>query len=262
LTKTCLQSGLNVLVEHPLTTTVADAEEICRIASRSHGHVFVMRQRRYLDSVQFLNSVIKNGLLGKVNEISANMFWNRSISYFRNKPWQSQKGSGGVVLNQFSHFLDIMLYLFGDVFEVSGILGNLRHQIPVEDTAKGVISFASGVKADFLCTIAAPEGINLASLTVSGDRGWVRLGGKAWEKVEECSGDALPKAFSWEVTTGGGEHADYLYRVHSKLLGNDSEVVDASEGFRAVRLIDMIYKNFDQVDGELSNYIGDSLIWK
>jgi len=261
LTKVCLNSGFNVLTEHPLATTVSDAKEISQLASQSFCHVFVMRQRRYLNSVQFLKFVLKDRLLGKVNEVSANMLWNRSEYYYINKPWQSQKASGGVVLNQFSHFLDIMLYLFGDALEVSGILGNLRHQIPVEDTAKGVISFFSGVKADFFCTTAAPEGMNSSSLIVKGDKGFVRLSGKAWEKIEEFDGNSLPDASFWGVSPKAGDHADYLCRVHNKLLGNDVEVVDASEGIRAVILIEMIYKNLNNIERNLSNYIGDSLTW-
>ena len=76
--------------------------------------------------------------------------------------------NGGVVLNQASHFLDILIYLLGEPLGVEGIMGNIRRKIPVEDAARTSIAFRNGGVAEFSCTTAPAEGHNQARLTHEG----------------------------------------------------------------------------------------------
>jgi len=168
--------------------------------------------------------------------------------------WRQSPENGGVVLNQASHFLDILLYLFGEHSKVEGVLGNIRHRIPVEDTAKGSITFSNGVLVEFACTIAAPPGCNWGQLTITGSRGSIMLDGKAWERVETSFDNSITSIVANLKPPLSGDHIGFLQRVVWRLSGKNIEVVDGIEGMRSVRLIDHIYRSFKPDIKPLRNY--------
>jgi UDP-N-acetyl-2-amino-2-deoxyglucuronate dehydrogenase len=242
LGRTCLDHGFHVLVEHPLALTAAEGEELAEAAARLGRRLFVMRQRRFLPSVQSLKEILALGALGEIRAIVARMAWHRPADYYAKRPWRARAENGGVVLNQASHFLDILLYLFGEPREVSGLLGNIRHRIPVEDTFYGRLEFGSRLLAEFSCTTAAPRGCSWSLLTVTGGNGAATLSGRAWERLEHKL-DRPAVAPTRTPRVGGGDHADFLQRVSRRLAGEEVEVVEAEESLPALRLAESIYAN-------------------
>ncbi len=183
------------------------------------------------------------------------MVWNRLLDYFTARPWRMSQENGGVVLNQASHFLDILLYLFGVPSLVEGTMGNLRHDLPVEDSAQGTIAFLNGIAVEFVCTTAAPPGCNWTQLTITGTNGKMVLYGKAWERIDTTINDAVVSALTKTLEGPlSGDHTGLLQRVALQLSGEEVEVVDAEEGMHAVRLINHIYKNFQRDSAALRKY--------
>jgi predicted dehydrogenase len=242
LGRTCLDHGFHVLMEHPLAFTAAEGEQLAVAAARLGRQIFVMRQRRFLPSVQSLKEILALGALGEIRAIAATMAWHRPADYYAKRPWRARAENGGVVLNQASHFLDILLYLFGEPRAVSGLLGNIRHRIPVEDTFCGRLEFGSRLVAEFSCTTAAPSGCSWSRLTVTGEEGAAMLSGRAWERLDHT----LERPSGAPMRTprvGGGDHADFLQRVSRRLAGEEIEVVGAEASLPALRLAESIYGN-------------------
>jgi len=243
LVETLLENGFNVLVEHPLAVRVESGEKLCRLAVRRGRHLFVMRQRRFLPSVQLLRVALARELLGEVKKVNATVCWSRRPEYFAARSWRTRRENGGVVLNQGSHFLDILQYLFGNPRAAEGVIGNIRHCIPVEDAFHGWVIFRRGLRVEFSCTTAAPHGENWSRLLVSGTRGSVALGGKAWEKLETVCNGGGPLETPLPGGPMTGDHVGFLQRVGRRLAGEEVEVVEAADEVRTSRLIASIYQN-------------------
>ena len=235
-----LERGSHVILEHPLALTNVEAARVCR-ASHAHARqLFVVRQRRYSAIAQALRRVVAGGLLGQLEELSACILWSRSAAYFLARPWRRDARSGGVLMNQASHFIDLLLYVLGDWVEITGVRGALRHAVPVEDTAFGVMRFADGAKVDFFFSVACPDGVRDSELMIRGERGSIRLGGSEWSRIDEWSAPHRPSP--GEIASARGDHREFLERVARRLNGDDVEVVDASEGARTVRAIEAFYR--------------------
>jgi UDP-N-acetyl-2-amino-2-deoxyglucuronate dehydrogenase len=251
LAEQCLGAGKDVVLEHPMAMNRHQAERLQETVSKSGRKLFVVRQRRFLRTVQLLRAALRKNLLGEVLEVEMSLCWNRRPAYFMEKSWRADGQSGGVVLNQASHFLDLLLYLFGQPSLVKGVLGNIRHELPCEDSAFGTILFAGGIRASIECTTAAPPGYNKARLSVRGTRHTIELEGQACENFAS----PLPAEFACleadlkpPLT---GDHAGFLERVERHLAGVETEIVDEHEGLRAVCLIDDIYARFTRSDEAL-----------
>lgn len=238
----CLEAGRDVLVEHPLATSLADARALCGIAAAGNRRLFVMRQRRFLPSVQALRRCISRGVLGRLRNAEAFVLWSRSPAYFAARPWRAQPENGGVLLNQASHFVDILCYLFGEPTAVTGSIGNIREELAVEDAFAGTLIFR-GLEVRFACTTAAPEGSSRARLAVRGTRAGVVLGGSAWEILERSpAANGFVEGVQVDAELLTGDHAGYLERVRRRLEGEDVEVVSAEGDLRTLEVVDAIHR--------------------
>lgn len=238
LAAAALVSGKHVVVEHPLALTPLEAEHLCCLAAESDRRLFVMRQRRYLPTIQNVRLALNAGHLGTLRNVEAIMLWSRTEAYFAESEWRGRPQSGGVMVNQASHFLDILLYLFGSYSVLSGARGSLRHRLHTEDTAMGTIGFMSGVEASFFFTVSECER-NVAVLTVEGDQGSLQLGGKEWEQVLKWN---VPTPFR-PSPTDEGTHKGFLSRVDRRLRGHDIEIVEGGDALGTVQLIDEFYRS-------------------
>lgn len=228
-----LRAGHHVVLEHPLALNEPEALLVCRAAEAAGRRAFVVRQRRYLPSVQAARRLLARRALGKIREVAASMLWSRPPDYYAAGAWRRSAESGGVALNQGSHFLDLLLYLFGDPVASRGWRGNLRHALPCEDTCAGTIDFADGVTVQIFLTVACQDGFQGGALDIQGDAGRLALGGAHWESADPGAEIPAPRP-------GQGDHQELWRRVAEALAGRDIEVVDTREGARAVRLIDEI----------------------
>ncbi len=88
-----LSAGIHLLVEKPLATTVADAEQLCRLAKEKDLHLQVGHLERF-------NPIF--------NEAMARVRKPRTIRMCRCGPFPGRGGDVGVVLELMSHDLDIL----------------------------------------------------------------------------------------------------------------------------------------------------------
>lgn len=154
----CLERGINVILEKPLAHTLAEGERLAEAAERSRARIGVCFQNRYNDPVQAMHRLLASGELGAVHGASATVLWHRSADYYRDRPWRGrwETGGGGLLMNQAIHTVDLLLWLLGDVVEVSGsaatrLLGDV---IEVEDTADMVLQHAGGARSVLFATLA------------------------------------------------------------------------------------------------------------
>ena len=141
-----LNAGFNVLVEKPMAITVKDCEEMIAAAKANNKLLFPIKQNRFNPPVAAVKEAIDKGILGKIYSVQLSCFWNRDAAYYNN----SWKGTidldGGTLFTQFSHFIDLLYWMNGDVEKAFAITGNFAHQgvIQFEDTGVVALQFCNG----------------------------------------------------------------------------------------------------------------------
>ncbi|MEN8150859.1 MAG: Gfo/Idh/MocA family oxidoreductase, partial [Planctomycetota bacterium] len=142
VTLECLSKGKHVLVEKPMAIRRLSCERMVDRALKRNRQLFVVKQNRFNPPVAALKDLIDDGALGPVYLVVVNCFWNRNRRYYEESDWKGTRDlDGGTLFTQFSHFVDVMYYLFGDVIDIQGSTANANHQGLIEFEDSGVFTF-------------------------------------------------------------------------------------------------------------------------
>lgn len=247
-----LNAGFHVLCEKPMAISVHDCGEMIKVAEKNNRRLFAVKQNRFNPPVVALKQAIEDGVLGDIYSIQLSCFWNRNFEYYDGSWRGSKKLDGGTLFTQFSHFIDLLYWLVGDVKKVHAITANFAHQgvIEFEDTGVVALEFYSGAIGTINYTVNS-YGKNMeGSLTVFAEKGTVKIGGQYLneleyqnienykiESVTECS-----KANDYGEYQGSMSNHDLVYEnVVNVLRKNEAISTSAFEGLKTVEFIDKIY---------------------
>ena len=126
--------------------------------------------------------------------ISVNVFWQRPQSYYDSDKWRGTWDlDGGALMNQASHYVDLIYWLNGPVDSLSAVSKTIGREIEVEDTIAMHLKWKNGALGTMAVTMLTyPENLE-GSITILGEKGSVRLGGKAVNKFEYWKFDSESK---------------------------------------------------------------------
>jgi UDP-N-acetyl-2-amino-2-deoxyglucuronate dehydrogenase len=248
-----LKAGYHVLCEKPMGLTVQECGDMIQAAERANKRLFAIKQNRYNPPVAAVKEVIESGKLGKVLSIQLSCFWNRNTDYYANS-WKGTKDlDGGTLFTQFSHFVDLLYLLIGDVEEVAAMIGNFAHQgiIEFEDTGVVILKFTNGAIGTINYTVNSFQKNMEGSLTIFGEKGTVKIGGQylnelEYQNINDYKIENLPegnKANNYGNYTGSMSNHDKVYDNLIEVLTNNAAITTSSyEGMKTVEIIQKIYK--------------------
>ena len=72
-------------------------------------------QNRFSPTIEWLKKIVTEGNLGKIKMISVNCFWNRNNDYYQKVIGTDLEKDGDPLFTQFSHFIDVIFWLFGTI---------------------------------------------------------------------------------------------------------------------------------------------------
>lgn len=175
----------HLLVEKPLALTLRDAEELINLSERYKLKLVTIFQNRANLPVQKLKEFLEKGLLGKPLLISTRFYWKRDQSYYDSADWRGTWAlDGGALAQQGCHFVDMMVYLGGDVEEVYAKMGTYLSKIEAEDLLVGTLRFKNGALGTIEATTCArPKDIK-AEFVVLGEKGSSILSGFSLDRLE------------------------------------------------------------------------------
>jgi len=181
----CLQNGCDVLIEKPATLDPLDLNTIMLEADRNSQKAYCVLQVRLNSCIQNLKKIIDDGTIGAIRGVSLIQRWQRPKEYFDD--WRGEPLEGGGILHECGiHYLDILCYLLGRPNVVSSKRYNTKHKTTIEDTIYSIIdygSFGGNIEVNI-----SSEPSNLeCSLSILTDSGFIKLGGKAMNVIEEVS---------------------------------------------------------------------------
>ena len=248
-----LKAGYHVLCEKPMGLSVKECGEMIQTAERANKRLFAIKQNRYNPPVVAVKELIDAGKLGKVLSLQLSCFWNRNTDYYANS-WKGTKDlDGGTLFTQFSHFIDLLYWLIGDVDEVAAYMGNFAHNgiIEFEDTGVVILKFTNGAIGTVNYTVNSFERNMEGSLTIFGDKGTVKIGGQylnelEYQQIQDYRIENLPegnKANNYGNYTGSMSNHDKVYDNLIEVLTHNAPITASSyEGMKTVEIIQKIYR--------------------
>lgn len=252
-----LQAGFHVLCEKPMALSVQDCGEMINAAERANKRLFIVKQNRFNPPVAAVKKLIDEKRFGKIYSVQLNCFWNRNEEYYKNS-WKGTKDlDGGTLFTQFSHFIDLLYWMVGDVKEVAGYTGNMGHEgiIEFEDTGVVSLKFYNGAIGTINYTVNSHQRNMEGSLTIFGEKGTVKIGGQylnelEYQDIEGYRIENLPPGNppnQYGKYQGSMSNHDKVYQNLIEVLnGNGIIATNGFEGLKTVEIIDKIYSNAKQ----------------
>jgi UDP-N-acetyl-2-amino-2-deoxyglucuronate dehydrogenase len=248
-----LSQGFHALCEKPMALSVRDCGEMIKAAERTNKRLFAIKQNRFNPPVEAVKKVMDEGRLGKIYSVQLSCFWNRNADYYHNSWKGTLKLDGGTLYTQFSHFIDLLYWLVGDVKSVRAFMGNYAHQgiIEFEDTGAVILQFDNDAIGTINYTVNS-YGKNMeGSLTIFAEKGTVKIGGQylnelEYQQIEGYKIGDLPegnKANNYGNYQGSMSNHDKVYDNLVEVLQNNAAISTSSfEGLKTVEIIEKIYK--------------------
>jgi len=245
-----LKAGINVLCEKPLCINSNDGGKMITAANEAGKKLFVVKQNRYNPPVIFLKKLLTQNKLGKVFSFQVNCFWNRPPEYYTS--WKGTKRlDGGTLFTQFSHFIDLLYWLLGDVKEVKKISRNFAHPtIEFEDSGVVLFNMVDGAIGSLNYTVNSFAKNMEGSITIFAEKGTIKIGGQYLNELEyfNVAGMEPPILPNGNVANGYGfyqgsmSNHDKVYENLLLALENDNHIfANAEEGLKTVAIIEQIY---------------------
>ena len=257
-----LKAGFHVLCEKPMAINTYDCGEMIKVAERTNKRLMIVKQNRFNPPVEAIKKLIKKGKLGKIYSAHLNCFWNRNPDYYKNSWKGTLDIDGGTLYTQFSHFIDLLYWIVGDVKNVEAFGGNFNHQGITEFDDNGVVAleFYSGAIGSINYTVNS-FGKNMeGSLTIFGQKGTVKIGGQYLNELEyqNIEGYKVENLTEGNVANNYGQYQGSMSN-HDKVYENVVEVLtnngvisaNGFEGLKTVEIIDKIYNKIDNRNKEI-----------
>ena len=245
------RAGKHVISEKPMSITLAQADELVRACDGADVRLFVVQQNRLNPPVQLLRRAIDKGRFGRIFVANTTVWWSRPQEYYDYAPWRGTwEFDGGAIMNQASHYVDLLQWLAGPVESVMAKTATLARRIEAEDTGIAVIKFRSGALGCIQVTMLTyPKNLE-GSITILGERGAVKIGGTAVNAVEQWSfadddadDDLVAGASTSPPNVYGYGHQGYYRNVLAVLRGEAKPDTDGRGGRKSLELILAIYQS-------------------
>ena len=249
-----LEARKHVVCEKPMGLSKAECEEVLYKALQMHRTVFGVMQNRYSPPSQWIKSVIDEKRLGDIYLVQVNCYWNRDERYYKKGGWKGTNSlDGGTLFTQFSHFIDIMYWLFGDITEIQARFADFNHAglTDFEDSGLVTFRFVNGGMGCINYSTSVWDRNLESSLTVIGSKGSVKIGGQYMDQVEIChiKEYAMPELAPTNPANDYGaykgsanNHSFIIENVVDTLKGRTTLTTNALEGLKVVEIIERIYK--------------------
>ncbi|MBI3521360.1 MAG: Gfo/Idh/MocA family oxidoreductase [Bacteroidetes bacterium] len=248
-----LRAGINVLCEKPMAINVADCQTMIREAEKANKHLFIVKQNRFNAPISALKNVIDEGRLGNIINVQLNCFWNRNDKYYESSDWKGKKDlDGGTLFTQFSHFIDLLYWMVGDIKKYHAITRNYLHQHNVEfdDSGAIIMEFENGAIGSVNYTVNSYDKNMEGSITIFGEKGTVKVGGQylnvlEYQSIKDYTMNVpieTKPANDYGFYQGSMSNHDKVYENIMDVLTNNGRVAtNGFEGLKTVQIIENIY---------------------
>ena len=248
-----LKAGIHVVLEKPIALTKRDAEKILAKSLEMSRHVFCVMQNRYSPPSVWLRQIMDERRLGNIYMVKLDCYWNRDDRYYKKGNWHGDTLlDGGTLFTQFSHFIDIMYWLFGDISNIRGNFADFNHQnlTGFEDSGVVTFDFINGGMGVLNYSTSVWDTNLESSITIIGEKGTVKVAGQYMNEVVYChvKDYEMPELApsnppnDYGPYKGSAQNHHYVIEnVVEKLTNKCPITTNVLEGLKVVDIIERIY---------------------
>ena len=248
-----LEFDKHLVIEKPIGLSKAKCEKVIFKALQKHKQVFAVMQNRYSPPSQWLKQLVETKKLGDIFMVQVNCYWNRDDRYYKKGGWKgTQEKDGGTLFTQFSHFIDIMYWLFGDVENIEGKFNDFTHEKSTDFEDSGMINFnfIDGGMGSVNYSTAVWNSNLESSMTIIGSKGSVKVGGQYMNEIEFCNiqdyqmpelAPSNPPNDYGQYKGSAANHHYIFENVVETLRGKNVATTNVLEGLKVVEIIEKIY---------------------
>lgn len=253
-----LDAGKHLVIEKPMSLTKRDSENLIFKGLQKHKQVFCVMQNRYSPPSVWLKQLLESNKLGKIFMVQINCYWNRDERYYKPESWHGKKDlDGGTLFTQFSHFIDLMYWYFGDITNIQAKLEDFNHKSLTDFEDSGFVTFDfvnGGIGALNYSTAIWDKNLE-SSITVIAENGSLKVGGQYMNEVEYCHikdydmPTLVPTNPGNDYGSYKGSAANHHYIIENVvdvLKGKNTITTNALEGLKVVDIIERIYQSVDR----------------
>jgi UDP-N-acetyl-2-amino-2-deoxyglucuronate dehydrogenase len=248
-----LEHAKHVVCEKPMALKKSECEEIIYKSLQMHKQVFCVMQNRYSPPSAWLKEIVNDKIIGDIFLVQLNCYWNRDDRYYKKDGWKGTNNlDGGTLFTQFSHFIDIMYWLFGDITDINAKFNDFthKHSTQFEDSGLVNFNFIGGGMGCINYSTAVWDSNLESSLTIIGSKGSVKVGGQYMDKVEYCHirdyqmpqlAPTSPANDYGHYKGSANNHHFIIENVVDTIKGRNQITTNALEGLKVVDIIERIY---------------------
>ncbi len=241
--------NIHVITEKPMAININDADALIKACDEYKVHLFVVKQNRLNSTMQLLKKAVDKNRFGKIYMVQSNVFWTRPQHYYDMAKWRGTwEFDGGAFMNQASHYVDALYWLIGNVDSVMAETSTMERNIEAEDTGSVIIKFRNGVIGTMNVTMLTYPKNFEGSITILGEKGTVKIGGVAINKVEKWDfedyddDDKLIEESNYNPPNiYGFGHIPYYQNVIDVLSGKCEPSTDGRCGRKSLEIIQALY---------------------
>jgi len=248
-----IESGKSVVVEKPMALHRQDCEQILSSALQRQKQVFCVMQNRYSPPSVWLKEIVDKKIIGDIYMVQLNCYWNRDERYYKKGGWKgTQDLDGGTLYTQFSHWIDLLYWMFGDITDIQAKFADFNHASLTEFEDSGFVNFRfvkGGMGAINYSTAVWDKNLE-SSISIVGSKGSVKVGGQYMDKVEYCHirdyqmpelEETAPANDYGAYKGSANNHNFVIQNVVDVLKGRKTITTNALEGMKVVDIIERIY---------------------
>lgn len=249
-----LEAGKHIVCEKPMALTKVDCETIIFKALQNHKTVFCVMQNRFSPPSVWLKKIVEEKIMGDINIVQLNCYWNRDERYYKKGGWKgTQELDGGTLFTQFSHWIDLLYWIFGDLKDIQAKFNDFNHANLTEFEDSGFVNFnfVNGGMGSINYSTAVWNSNLESSITVIGSKGSVKVGGQYMDQIEQCNImnytlpilDPTNEVNDYGLYKGSANnHPQVISNVIDTLKGRTTNLTtNAMEGLKVVDIIERIY---------------------
>lgn len=248
-----IENGHHVVIEKPMGLNKKECENVIYKALHHSRHVFCVMQNRYSPPSEWLKQVVTDNILGKIYMVQVNCYWNRDERYYKADTWHGSAAlDGGTLFTQFSHFIDLMYWVFGDIEQIDAKFADHNHASLTDFEDSGFVNFRftnGGLGSLNYSTSCWDKNLE-SSMTIIAENGSIKVGGQYMDKVEYChiKDYTMPELKATNPPNDYGpykgsaaNHHYVIENVVDVLKGRSTISTNALEGLKVADMIERIY---------------------
>jgi len=245
------RAGKHVISEKPMALSLSAADEMLQVSANAGVRLFVVMQNRLNPAIQLLRRAIDKGRFGRIYTLNATVRWTRPQEYYDQAAWRGTWAlDGGAIMNQASHYVDLLQWLGGPVESVLAYTATLARKIEAEDTGVAVMKYRSGALGVLEVTMLSHPRNLEGSVTILGENGTVKIGGTSVNRVEhwefadyDDDDKGVESAATSPTSVYGFGHLGYYRNVVAALEGGTPPDTDGLSGRASLELILATYES-------------------